>query len=619
MTGTATSDLLKGVHFFDGLPDTLHWHLARIAEPHSYPADSLVFREGASRAFFAVVLRGTIAIEHGASGTRLAALGPGEVLGEGLLLEQGLHGTSGRALQPLDVLQFSWQALEPLLKDKPALHAALVARAAQAIAARLKVADATLTGRGRALGFAGGATRREHDLLGERDVPDAALYGVQTLRALENFPITGVPLRDFPELIIAMAQVKEAAARTNSALGLLKPDVSDVIVRACREIQAGRHHEHFMVDMIQGGAGTSTNMNANEVIANRALELLGLARGSYDRVHPNNDVNHAQSTNDVYPTAIKIALHASITTLQAAMRDLVGAFLNKGKEFAPFLKMGRTQLQDAVPMTLGQEFAAFAHTIQEDVDRLVEAQALIREINMGATAIGTGITAPPGYAAAVCKTLSEVSGLTLITAPDLVEATADTGSFVQLSGVLKRCAVKLSKICNDLRLLSSGPRTGFGEINLPAMQPGSSIMPGKVNPVIPEVVNQVCFDVIGGDMTVTMAAEAGQLQLNVFEPVIAYRLLRTISSLRNACIVLRERCIDGITANPERMRHFVEHSIGIVTALVPELGYERCTEIAKEALASGRGVYELVLEKKWMTKEALDRALNPQAMVGGTS
>jgi aspartate ammonia-lyase len=615
-TATGTPDSLQGVRFFEGLPDTLIWHLSRAATPTRFDVDQLLFREGDARQFFAVITSGNVAIEHGPSLTRLAILGPGEVIGEGMLLEETHHGTSGRALQPTTAIVFTKETLEPLLKQNPALYAALVARAAKAIANRLKGADATLTGRGRLLGFAGGPTRREHDLLGERDVPDAALYGVQTLRALENFPITGVPLRDFPELIIALAQVKEAAARANAELGLIAPDITDAIVRAAREIQDGRHHEHFLVDMIQGGAGTSSNMNANEVIANRALELLGAPRGDYARVHPNTHVNHSQSTNDVYPTAIKIALHASITTLQAAMRDLIGAFAAKGVEFSPHLKMGRTQLQDAVPMTLGQEFAAFAHTMQEDVDRLGEAQALIREMNMGATAIGTGITAPKGYAALVCSRLSEVTRLTLITAPDLVEATSDTGSFVQLSGVLKRCAVKLSKICNDLRLLSSGPRTGFGEINLPPMQPGSSIMPGKVNPVIPEVVNQVCFDAIGGDVTVTMAAEAGQLQLNVFEPVIAYRLLRTISSMRNAIVVLREKCVDGITANPERMRHFVEMSIGIVTALVPEIGYEKCTEIAKEALASGRGVYELVLEKKWMTKAALDRALNPAAMVG---
>jgi len=318
----------------------------------------------------------------------------------------------------------------------------------------------------------------------------------------------------------------------------------------------------------------------------------------------------------VYPTAVKIALHRAIEGLRTAMSELATAFLTKGEEFNPFIKMGRTQLQDAVPMTLGQEFTAFGHTIIEDVDRLGEAQALIREINMGATAIGTGINAPTGYAAIVCRELSRITGLALITAPDLVEATADTGAFVQLSGVLKRCAVKLSKICNDLRLLSSGPRAGFGEINLPAMQPGSSIMPGKVNPVIPEVVNQVCFDIIGGDVTVTIAAEAGQLQLNVFEPVIAYRLLRSIDTLKNGCVVLRERCVNGITANPSRMRKFVEESIGIVTALVPVIGYEHATSVAKEALDTDRGVYEIVMARGLLTREQLDRVLDPDAMTG---
>jgi aspartate ammonia-lyase len=357
-------------------------------------------------------------------------------------------------------------------------------------------------------------------------------------------------------------------------------------------------------------------MNANEVIANRALELLGRPRGEYQSVHPNTHVNLSQSTNDVYPTAVKIALHVSIESLRSSMSALAAAFLAKGEEFSPFVKMGRTQLQDAVPMTLGQEFTAFGHTILEDVERLSEAQALIREINMGATAIGTGINAPAGYAEQVRSHLARLTGLALITAPDLVEATADTGAFVQLSGVLKRCAVKISKICNDLRLLSSGPRAGLGEIHLPAMQPGSSIMPGKVNPVIPEVVNQVCFDVIGGDVTVTLAAEAGQLQLNVFEPVIAYRLLRSIETMRNAFVVLREKCVEGIKPNPARMRQFVEQSIGIVTALVPSIGYERASAIAKEALESGRGVFELVLERKLLSREALDKLLNPDAMTG---
>ena len=464
-----------------------------------------------------------------------------------------------------------------------------------------------------------GNTRTEHDLLGAREIPNDVLYGIQTLRAIENFTISDVKLREFPTLVGAIAAVKEAAAEANRDLGLLSAPIAQAIVDACREVREGQHHRSFRVDMVQGGAGTSTNMNANEVIANRALELMGHERGRYDIISPNSHVNLSQSTNDVYPTAIKLAMHSSIEDLKVAMGALAGAFLLKGEEFSQHLKMGRTQLQDAVPMTLGQEFTAFAHTMIEDVDRLTEAQSLIREINMGATAIGTGITAIVGYAESVRTHLSRITGLELITAPDLVEATADTGVFVQLSGVLKRCAVKLSKICNDLRLLSSGPRTGLGEINLPPMQPGSSIMPGKVNPVIPEVVNQVCFDVIGGDVTVTLAAEGGQLQLNVFEPIIAFRLLKGMIMLTRACEVLKSRCVEGITANVERMRYFVEHSIGIVTALVPILGYERSSEIAKKALDSGRGVYELVLESGLMTRAELDRALNPEAMTAPKS
>jgi aspartate ammonia-lyase len=548
---------------------------------------------------------------------RLSAVGAGEAIGEGLLLgDTDGHGTTARALAPVTAALLTRAAMDELVKEAPPVYAALVARAARTIARRLRAADATLVGHGRATGFTGGSTRRERDLLGERDVPCDALYGVQTLRALENFPITGVAMREFPSLVVALATVKAAATRANAELGLLAPEVAEAVERAAHEVRDGRHHEHFLVDMLQGGAGTSSNMNANEVIANRALELLGRPRGDYAAISPNTHVNLSQSTNDVYPTALKLALHESIDRLRAAMRQLADAFLAKGHEFHGLVKMGRTQLQDAVPMTLGQEFSAFGHTMLEDVERLGEVQGLLRETNMGATAIGTGITAPPRYAEAVRRHLSALTGLELVTAPDLVEATADTGVFVQLSGVLKRCAVKLSKICNDLRLLSSGPRAGLGEINLPAMQPGSSIMPGKVNPVIPEVVNQVCFDIVGGDVTVTMAAEAGQLQLNVFEPVIAYRLLGGLDMLRNACDVLRERCVVGVTANVERMRHFVEHSIGIVTALVPLLGYEVATEIAKEALETGRGVYEIVTERGLMTRAELDRALDPGAMVG---
>ncbi len=610
------ADALRSTSFLEGFTDAHLWKLSRHVTPLSLHPDDTIFTEGESRERFVILISGAVSIEKSSDGrtTRLVTLGAGEAVGEGLLLDDSAHGTTARVIMPGTAMALTRTQLDDITREAPQLYAALVARAARAISMRLRRADATLVGRGRTLGFGGHRTRTEHDLLGEREVPYEALYGVQTLRALENFPITGIPLREFPVLIEALAAVKEAAAQTNAELGLLNAEHADVIIRAAREIRAGRHHEHFLVDMIQGGAGTSTNMNANEVIANRALELSNQQRGAYDVISPNDHVNLSQSTNDVYPTAVRVALHNSLAEFRVELARLADAFGAKGVEFAPLIKMGRTQMQDAVPMTLGQEFTAFAHTLQEDVDRLGEAQSLIREINLGATAIGTGINAPPGYAALACKHLATITEVPVMTAFDLVEATSDTGAFVQLSGVMKRTATKLSKICNDLRLLSSGPRAGFGEINLPAMQPGSSIMPGKVNPVIPEVMNQVCFEVIGGDVTVTMAAEAGQLQLNAFEPVIAYRLLRGIDMLRNACIVLRERCVTGITANADRMRYFVEHSIGIVTALVPVLGYDVATDIAKSALASGRGVFDLVLERQLLSREQLDEILNPAMM-----
>jgi aspartate ammonia-lyase len=616
MTATIREHL-RAASFLTGLTDTAIHQLAKMVSKVSYAGNQLIFEEGAPREVVAIIHSGAVSIEKSVNGrpVRLVTLGPGDSVGEGLLLDETLHGTTARTLSPTDAYVLTKEGVQEMVKEQATLYAALVGRAARAISQRLAATDATLVGRGRTLSFSGARFRMEKDLLGEREVPEDALYGVQTLRALENFPISGTPLREFPSLIEALAAVKEAAAQTNTDLGLLPADLAEPIVRAAREVRAGRHHEHFLVDMIQGGAGTSTNMNANEVIANRALELLGEKRGNYDRLHPNSHVNLSQSTNDVYPTAVRIALHGEIESLRDVLRELAESFQDKGREFETLLKMGRTQMQDAVPMTLGQEFAAFGHTLLEDVDRLGESLTLVREINMGATAIGTGITAVTGYTEQVRKRLSDVTGIELITSPDLIEATSDTGAFVQLSGVLKRCAVKLSKICNDLRLLSSGPRAGFGEINLPARQPGSSIMPGKVNPVIPEVMNQVCFDVIGGDVTVTMAAEAGQLQLNAFEPIIAYRLLRSIDELRNACMVLRTRCVVGITANPDRLRRFVEQSIGIATALVPTLGYATATQIAKEALESGRGVYDVVLEKGLMKREELDQVLNPKTMV----
>src|SRR5436190_22027769 len=389
--------------------------------------------------------------------------------------------------------------------------------------------------------------RVEHDLLGDHAVPADAYYGVHTLRALENFPITGTPISIYPALIEALACVKQAAAIANSELGLLDEKRATAIRLACEELREGKLHEEFVVDVIQGGAGTSTNINGNEVNCNRALELLGHKKGEYQHLHPLDHVNLSQSTNDVYPTAIKVALNFGIRRLLVELGSLRKSFESKAAEFGHVLKVGRTQLQDAVPMTLGQEFSTYAVMLGEDEQRLAEAAALVREINLGATAIGTGINAHPDYAPLVTTRLSEVSGVTFISAPNLVEATQDAGSFVQFSGVLKRIAVKLSKTCNDLRLLSSGPRAGIGEIQLPAVQAGSSIMPGKVNPVIPEVVNQIAFEVIGNDMTVTMAAEGGQLQLNAFEPIIAHSLFKSLYHLAAGCRTLTERCVKGIT------------------------------------------------------------------------
>jgi aspartate ammonia-lyase len=456
--------------------------------------------------------------------------------------------------------------------------------------------------------------RIEHDLLGEREVPAGRYYGIQTLRALENFDITGISIAHYPRLIHSLAHIKKAAALANDALGLLPHHIADAIASACDDLIAGEYHSEFVVDVIQGGAGTSTNMNANEVIANRALEILGHDKGRYDVVHPLNHVNLSQSTNDVYPTALRLTLSQKMDGLMREMEGVRQALAQKGTEFADVIKMGRTQLQDAVPMTLGQEFGAWAVMVGEDIERVREAQALIHEINMGATAIGTGLNAHPDYAALVTQKLRELSGVPVIMSHNLVEATQDTGAYVQVSGVLKRVAVKLSKICNDLRLLSSGPRAGLNEINLPPMAPGSSIMPGKVNPIIPEVVNQVAFEVIGNDLTVTMAAEAGQLELNVMEPVIAYNLFTSLDMLGRACRTLAEHCIKGITANREVCRRMVENSIGLVTALNPLLGYEKSTEIASAAMTTGRSVYEIVLEKGYLTKAELDDVLSPENM-----
>jgi aspartate ammonia-lyase len=458
--------------------------------------------------------------------------------------------------------------------------------------------------------------RIEHDLLGEKEVPDSVYYGIQTLRAMENFPISGVPLLHYPVFVQALAMVKMAAAKANKDLGLLTDSVADAIVQACNEILNGKYHEQFLVDMIQGGAGTSTNMNANEVIANRAIEILGHKKGEYNHCHPNNHVNCSQSTNDTYPSALKIAIMKSNTQLIAELGGLIHAFREKAIEFHDIIKMGRTQLQDAVPITLGQEFDAYSITLEEEVERLEQNAQLFLELNMGGTAIGTSINIIPGYIEKVIAQLKVITGLPVVSAANLVEATQDTGAFVMYSSALKRLAVKTSKICNDLRLLSSGPRAGFNEINLPKVQPGSSIMPGKVNPVIPEVMNQIAYKVIGNDLTVTLAAEAGQLQLNVMLPVIAQSLFESIEMLCKGMSTLKQRCVAGITANEKQCREMVENSIGLVTALSPVLGYELCSELAKAALAEDKGIYELVLEKDLLSEDQLNELLSLEKMAG---
>lgn len=460
------------------------------------------------------------------------------------------------------------------------------------------------------------AYRIEEDLLGPLEVPAKAYYGVQTLRAVQNFDLSGVRISHFPNFVCALAIVKHAAADANFELGYLSQRKHEAITYACKQIMGGAHHEQFVVDMIQGGAGTSTNMNANEVIANLGLEYLGCKKGEYHYLDPNNDVNMAQSTNDAYPTAIRLGLLLGHERLLHSLRRIIHALEQKSKAFEHVLKMGRTQLQDAVPMTLGQEFNAFATTLTEDLNRFEHwAPELLLDVNLGGTAIGTGINADPGYQAIAVKRLAELSGHPVRAAEDLIEATSDMGDFVLFSGMLKRTAAKLSKVCNDLRLLSSGPRTGINELNLPPRQPGSSIMPGKVNPVIPEAVNQVSFEVIGNDLAVTLAAEAGQLQLNVMEPLIAYKLFDSTRLLQRAIDMLCELCIEGVTANEDHCKELVQNSIGLVTALNPYIGYQNSTRIAKKALATGRSVLELVREEQLLDEKVLLEILRPENMI----
>jgi aspartate ammonia-lyase len=606
--------LLEDLPLFSGFDKGMLDYLAGLAERREYEPNEWLFHESTPRQWFGIVEKGEVRIVRGLHGqnTCLAVLKQGGILSEGLLLDDLPHSAGSFTREGAVVVQFSRQAVERARTDHPDLFYRIAARVAQTISDRLRYAAERLAGQDTS--YLKGKTRREQDLLGMREVPVHAYYGIQTLRATENFPISGIKLSAFRHFLDALAYVKKACALANCELGVLDKTKADAIAAACDEVLDGKLNNQFVVDMIQGGAGTSTNMNVNEVIANRALELLGHEKGDYGHLHPNDHVNLSQSTNDAYPTAIRLAVNLMLKDILGAMGELKAALEEKEREFADVLKMGRTQLQDAVPMTLGQEFGAYSVMIGEDMDRLREASDLLKEINLGATAIGTGINSPPGYADIATQKLREVSGIPVVKSYNLVEATQDSGAYVQMSGVLKRVAVKLSKICNDLRLMSSGPRCGLQEIHLPPMQPGSSIMPGKVNPVIPEVVNQICFQIIGNDITITMAAEAGQLELNVMEPIIALNLFQSFMMLRNACVILASRCIRGIQADREKCRSYVENSIGLVTALNPVIGYERSVAIAKEALDTGQSVRDLVMKKGWITQEALDDLLRPENM-----
>ncbi len=576
----------------------------------------LLFEQNTDSEHMHIIYSGKIELfKKSAFGTeqRITCFGQKDFISEGALMDNYPHSTSAKAIKDSIVFTISRDDFLQLAEHNPHVVAKVLSQVSRVISRRMRqstnqVVDA-------AAQYISGRTRKEHDLLGQRDVPYEFYYGIQTLRALENFNISGISINHFPDLITALAQVKLAAAKANHDLGSLPDDIADAVIRACEEIIEGRMHTHFVVDMIQGGAGTSTNMNANEVIANRALEIMGYEKGDYVHCHPNNHVNLAQSTNDVYPTSIGIAFVKSNEKLVEVLSDLIISFRRKANEFSRIIKMGRTQLQDAVPMTLGQEFESYADTLEEEVERLNHNASLFYEVNLGGTAIGTGINANNKYRELAVGYLRQITGVPVRLAANLVEATSDTGALVIFSSAVKRLAVKLSKICNDLRLLSSGPRAGLNEINLPKMQPGSSIMPGKVNPVIPEVVNQIAFKVFGNDLTVTFAAEAGQLELNVMEPVIAQSIFESMEMLKNGMVTLRHRCIDGITANEKVCRSMVENSIGLVTALGPELGYETCSSLAKEALENDRSLYELVLEKKLLTKDKLDKILAPENMV----
>ena len=612
------TEILKKVELFEGVADHDLEEIGAAIEAREFLPGEFLFHGGQDARELHIIFEGRVQALHPGDGSgepqSLTVFSKYEFIGETILVAPvHPHTISARAVGDVQVGVITREMLLGLLAGRGDLALELTSKLTEIIVRRMEYASNRYVNVARL--YRNRKCRTEHDLLGEKEVPDNAYYGIQTLRACENFDISGKTLNFYPDLIRGLVRVKKAAALANHDQGLIPDVMIDAIAQACDEIGMGMLHNHFIVDMIQGGAGTSTNMNANEVIANRALEILGKERGDYASCHPNNHVNCSQSTNDAYPTAIKVALLDANDRLVEVVGKLIETIDERAGAFGSIIKMGRTQLQDAVPMTLGQSFRAFATSLRHEQQRLSVCSEPFLTVHMGGTAIGTGLNADTRYRQRVIHHLRSVTGRNMRLAEDLIEATHDTGSFVMYSSALKQLAVKLSKICNDLRLLSSGPRAGLNEINLPRMQPGSSIMPGKINPVIPEVVNQIAFKVIGNDHAITMAAEAGQLELNVMEPIMVESLFESIEILKNGMHTLATRCITGITANEAVCRSYVENSVGIVTALNPYLGYDVSTNLAREALEGGRRIYDLVLEHGLISKERLDGILSPEDMV----
>lgn len=581
-----------------------------------YQPNEWIFHESTPRRWAGIILKGDVEIVRGLHGSsrKLGAMVAGSMISEGTFLGDDSHANGAFTRHGVKIWQISREQIAALRETQPDFFYRIVSQIAVGINRRMHILSNKIFENKKNCDVVTTGFRLEHDSLGAREISDDLYYGVQTQRAMENFTISGVRINNFGHMVEALAMVKKAAAMANHKLGRIDQAKMEAISQACDEILYGKLHDQFTVDMFQGGAGTSTNMNANEVIANRGLEIMGHNKGEYQHLHPNDHVNCSQSTNDTYPTAIKLSVLLSQKNLVKAMEELRKSLERKADEFKDVLKMGRTENQDAVPMTLGQEFSAYAVMIDNAINSINQAAEAFRDVNMGATAIGTGINSPPGYAAQVVETLTQISGFQLRRAKNLVEATQNAGIFVQMSATLKLAAVQISKICNDLRWLSSGPRCGLNEINLPPMQPGSSIMPGKVNPVIPELMNQICYQVMGYDTVVSMAAESSELELCMGEPIIAYDLLHGMMILKNGCITLVARCINGIEANRDVCQSYVQTSIGLVTALVPVIGYEQSAAIAKEALRTGGSVYDLVLKKGLLTRAQLNDMLRPENM-----